>query len=35
MEFRTDRTGVLLALLATSTDRSRERLASLTDEEYL
>jgi hypothetical protein len=35
MEFRTDRTGVLLDVLATSTDLSRERLASLTDEEYL
>jgi hypothetical protein len=35
MEFRTDRTGVLLDLLATSADMSRERLASLTDDEYL
>ena len=35
MEFRTDRTGVLLDLLATSTDLSRDRPASLTDEEYL
>jgi DinB superfamily len=35
MDFRTDRTGVLLDLLATSADMARERLASLTDDEYL
>jgi hypothetical protein len=35
MEFRTDRSGVLLDLLTTSADMSRERLASLTDDEYL
>jgi hypothetical protein len=35
MQFRTDRTGVLLDLLVTSADMSRERLDSLTDDEYL
>jgi hypothetical protein len=35
MDFRTDRTGVLLDLLSTAADMSRERLASLTDDEYL
>lgn len=35
MDFRTDRTGVLLDLLSTSVDISRERLASVADDEYL
>jgi hypothetical protein len=35
MDFRIDRTGVLLDLLTTSAEIARERLDSLTDDEYL